>query len=311
MKRKTLTILFADLQGFTSRTASQSREDNELLVKELKTFIGKNTANHNGTLVKSMGDGFMLTFESPTDGVACGQEIQSQIEQRNANQENFTRIRIGISTGEVNIDDNGDVDGDAVNISSRIQNFAEPNNVYISDATYLAMNRSGIHTKDLGLKQFKNVPDDVRVYKVLKNTPGPQHALQQKSLSPLIFIFIALANAAILITVFIIMAQQKPDIEELVAKNDYRAILETATEVLGKDPENLEYHTLAIQSFIKLGEYEELENHLKNVLEFHPEGETICVTTADLLGQEGEYQLASELLQKYCEEEQGDNTTTE
>ena len=173
MKRQTLTVLFIDVQGYTSRTARQSRADNELFVKEVKSFVEKNCKEKGGTFVKAMGDGFLLTFESPTDAVSCGGEMQKQVEQRNANvlnEDNFIRFRIGISTGEVNIDEDGDVYGNAVNIAARIQKFAEPNGVYIAESTYLAMNKSEIKTLDLGPQQFKNLMQEVRVYKVLKGT---------------------------------------------------------------------------------------------------------------------------------------------
>ena len=84
MERKTLAILFIDLQGYTSRTARQSRDENEILVRELRSFVEKHTSSYGGVLRKSMGDGFLITFESPTDAIVCGQEMQAKIGQRNA-----------------------------------------------------------------------------------------------------------------------------------------------------------------------------------------------------------------------------------
>ncbi|MCP4649518.1 MAG: tetratricopeptide repeat protein [PVC group bacterium] len=169
MKHKTLTIVFADVQGFTSRTGRQTREQNELFLKEISSFVKKHVKNKGGVLVKTMGDGFLITFDSPTDAVACGQQMQKEIELRNANimdQDKFIKFHIGICTGEVTVDDNKDVHGDAVNIAARIESFAGPNDVYIGEATYLAMNKSEINALDLGPQRFKNVVQEVRVYKV-------------------------------------------------------------------------------------------------------------------------------------------------
>ena len=83
------------------------------------------------------------------------------------NSDNFIKFRIGISTGEVNINKDGDVFGDAVNIAARIESFAEPNQVIISESTYLSMNHSEVSAMDLGPKQFKNVVREIRVYRVL------------------------------------------------------------------------------------------------------------------------------------------------
>ncbi|HVF10572.1 MAG TPA: adenylate/guanylate cyclase domain-containing protein, partial [Abditibacteriaceae bacterium] len=172
IKNKTLTILFADVQGYTSRTGSQARDDNNLFVQEIRKFVEKHVLDNNGVFVKAMGDGFLATFESPTDAVNCGTKLQKQIEQRNANvldESHLIRFRIGISTGEVSVDDNNDVYGDAVNIAARIQSFAEPNEVFISDSTYLSMNKTEVKTVDLGPQRFKNVLEEVRVYRVLKH----------------------------------------------------------------------------------------------------------------------------------------------
>lgn len=182
-----LTVLFIDVQGYTSRTARQTRQENELFVKEMKLFIEKHCKDKGGTFVKAMGDGFLLTFESPTDAVACGRDMQIEVEQRNAhilNEDNLIRFRIGISSGEVNIDDAGDVYGNAVNIAARIQKFAEPNGVYISESTYLAMNKCEIKALDLGPQRFKNVVREVRVYKVLKDLSGESAQVTRKGPKP-------------------------------------------------------------------------------------------------------------------------------
>ena len=88
--------------------------------------------------------------------------MQREIDQRNANvlnQDNFIKFRIGISTGEVTIDEHGDVFGDAVNIAARIQKFAEPHDVYISEATYLAMNKSEIKERNFSIFYFYAIPE--------------------------------------------------------------------------------------------------------------------------------------------------------
>jgi len=312
MKRKTLTILIANLQGNTASTASQSGEENKLLIKEFKSFIEKMTAKYNGIFVKAMGDGFLLNFESPADSVACGQDIQVKIKQHNANvldQDNFIQFRIGINTGEVNIDDDGDVTGDVVNIASHIHNFTELNNVYISEATYLTMNRAEIQVHDLGLKKFMNIPKQVRVYKILKKNMSILALMKKKNVMPRVFFTIGFFNAIILIAFFLIVSrstEQPPDIEELVAQEDYDAIIQSKAQLLDKDPDNLKHHEMVIKAFIKMQEYDKAEEHLKNVLDFHPEGNSICPVTAEFLGEQGEYQMASDWLQRYCEQEPDD-----
>lgn len=308
MRRKTLTILFVDLQGYTSRTARQSRDENELLVQELKSFIEKHTSQYGGTFVKAMGDGFLLTFESPTDAIVCGQEMQAKIEQRNANvlnKDNFVRFRIGISTGEVTMDDDGDVYGDAVNIASRIQSFAEPNDVYISEATYLAMNKSEINAMDLGPQTFKNVLKEVRVYKVLKDSSDvaaiPSVA-QKRNVLPLILSVAGAVIVAALLFYLISMLRQ-PDIEALFEKRDYGAVIELGEQLLEEDPENMRIHELMIMSLIKLRDFPQLKNRLREAHEVFHDLTDLCPPIIEFLRQEGEHQIARNIERRHCSQE--------
>ncbi|MDD2999384.1 MAG: adenylate/guanylate cyclase domain-containing protein [Candidatus Riflebacteria bacterium] len=184
MKNQLLSIVFVDVQGYTRRTATQSREDNEKFVSEIRDFVTQHLEKHEGQLVKTMGDGFMASFISPSNAVQCGLEMQKKLESRNANVMNpdhFVRFRIGINTGEVSIDDHGDLFGDAVNIAARIESFAEPNEVFISEATYLAMNRNEFGTVDLGPQNFKNATREIRVYKISKTGLAHTNATPNKT----------------------------------------------------------------------------------------------------------------------------------
>lgn len=169
MQNRLLTIMFLDVQGYTKRTAQATREEMTRYVEEIRAFVDKHIARFQGTLVKTMGDGFLVSFESPTNAVQCGLEMQKQIRLKNAtlpNPNHYTHFRIGINTGEVSIDEKGDLFGDPVNIAARIESFAEPGEVFISEATYLAMNRNEVGAVDLGPQSFKNATREIRIYKV-------------------------------------------------------------------------------------------------------------------------------------------------
>ncbi|MBF0502617.1 MAG: adenylate/guanylate cyclase domain-containing protein [Candidatus Riflebacteria bacterium] len=184
MKNQLLSIAFIDVQGYTKRTASQSREDNERFVKEIHEFVAQNLEKYEGKLVKTMGDGFMASFASPTNAIQCGLDMQRKLESRNANvvdPNHYIRFRIGINTGEVGVDERGDLFGDTVNIAARIESFAESNEVFISEATYLAMNRNEFGTIDLGLQNFKNATREIRVYKISKSGIPPGTTFKSNS----------------------------------------------------------------------------------------------------------------------------------
>ena len=75
-------------------------------------------------------------------------------------------VRIAINSGEVNIKDN-DVFGEPVNITSRIESIAEPNEVYFTEAIYLTMNKNEIPTAEVGYRKLKGIPEEIKVYKVV------------------------------------------------------------------------------------------------------------------------------------------------
>ena len=176
MESRLLTIVFVDMQGYTRRSAGQTIEEMKLFHDQMYTFVSEIMQKWNGVMVKSLGDGFMVRFDSPTSAVQAGIEIQRRLDARNAqmmNPDSIVRFRIGINTGEVGIDENGDLFGDPVNIASRIQTFADPSDVFISESTYLAMNRNEFGAVDLGAQELKNATREIKIYKILKNgAPG-------------------------------------------------------------------------------------------------------------------------------------------
>ena len=170
MEHRLVTVVFIDMQGYTKRSAGQSVEEMKRFHDEFHSFVKDLVEEHGGVLVKSLGDGFLVRFDSPTKAVQCSYEMQQHLMSRNEdilNPEKIVRFRIGINTGDVGIDESGDLFGDPVNIAARIQNFAEPNEVFISESTLLAMNRNEFGAKDLGPQQFKNATREIKVFKVL------------------------------------------------------------------------------------------------------------------------------------------------
>lgn len=167
-----LTILLTDIKGFTDKTNKKSRADIQRLLDEHRETVLPVLQGRGGRLVKSIGDAFLMTFESPTDAVLAGVGAQEALARRNAGrpEEDFIEIRVAINAGEVNLVE-GDVFGEPVNITARIEGVAEAGEVYFTEAVYLAMNKSEVPSSEVGLLQLKGIPEKVRVYKVRRETP--------------------------------------------------------------------------------------------------------------------------------------------
>lgn len=169
MENRSLTIMFTDIKGFTPRTSAQSREQTIDMIRQHKELLLPVATKYGGRLVKAIGDAFLLVFESPTDAVLCGMDLQNTLHRYNESRprEDRIEIRISINTGEVTIDE-GDVYGEAVNIASRIEGIAEPNEVYFTEATYLSMNKSEVPSAEIGYRLLKGIPQKIKVFKVLR-----------------------------------------------------------------------------------------------------------------------------------------------
>jgi len=173
MIARNLAVMLTDIKGFTDKTSRRSRDQiKELLTKHnelVLPVIGK----FHGRVVKTIGDAFLVTFESSTDAVLCGISIQGTMLAFNKDRQHDDRIdiRIAINAGEVSIADDGDIFGDAVNITSRIEGIAEAGEVFFTESVYLSMNKNEVPSSEIGYRQFKGIADKIKVYKVLREDP--------------------------------------------------------------------------------------------------------------------------------------------
>jgi len=120
LDRKLLAILAADMVGY-----SKAMEADEAgTIKRLKAIradlINPAISQRHGSVVKLMGDGALVAFDSVVDAVACAAEIQNTVAARNAGLPEPERIvfRIGINLGDVALVD-GDVYGDECRRAAR------------------------------------------------------------------------------------------------------------------------------------------------------------------------------------------------
>ncbi len=135
-ERRLAAIMFTDMVGYTALTQSNESLAMEVLDRHnrlLMPFFPK----FHGRGVKTIGDSFLIEFDSALDAVNCALEIQSFLHDYNVSSRADWKInvRIGIHLGDV-IHQSGDMFGDAVNIASRIEPIAEPEGICISEQVY-------------------------------------------------------------------------------------------------------------------------------------------------------------------------------
>ena len=156
--RKLAAIVFTDIVGFTKLTAEDQSKASSLLKTQRELFQPL-VAQFNGSWIKEMGDGLILTFETVTDSVQCCIQIQDS-----AKNVDGLNLRIGIHQGEILIEEN-DIIGDDVNVAARIEPFAAPGGIAISNKVNDALIREAdFTTKYLGKPKLKGVGQEVKVY---------------------------------------------------------------------------------------------------------------------------------------------------
>jgi adenylate cyclase len=178
LKRRLKAILLADVVGY-SRLMNLDEAGTHIKVNNYtKHLIEPKIAEHGGRLIRTMGDGFLVEFDSAADAVACGLEIQEGLREDDAAAGSDPRIslRVGINTGDVIADDH-DIYGHSVNIAARLEGLAEPGEVYVTRAVHDQLEgQSGLSFEDRGERRVKNIRTPIHVYRV-KRAEAPPHFL--------------------------------------------------------------------------------------------------------------------------------------
>jgi PAS domain S-box-containing protein len=153
-ERQYVTVLFADVRGFTRLAEGREPEDVVALLNRYFNMVVEIIFKYEGTLDKFIGDNVMAVFGAPIKSnndeeraVMAAMEIQSEMEkfnrERKLNNEDAISVGIGINTGEAVVGNIGSekrmdytVIGDTVNVADRIQSAASGGEILISTLTY-------------------------------------------------------------------------------------------------------------------------------------------------------------------------------
>jgi adenylate cyclase len=168
-KRRLAAILIADVVGYTRLMHDDDGATLAALTAHRRELVEPEIAGHDGRLVNTAGDSLLAEFASVVEALACAVEIQRQMPARNAEVPPYRRIqfRIGIALGEI-IVRAGDIFGDGVNTAARLQTLARPNEVCVSADVYRQVRgKLNVDFEDLGEHAAKNLPDPLRVFRVM------------------------------------------------------------------------------------------------------------------------------------------------
>lgn len=165
--RRSVAVLFTDIQGSTAYYEKFGDLSGLAMVHQCNSLLERVVNKHGGRVVKNIGDAIMATFDNCEECVRTAVEMQQQLKGLNATkkEEDHTRVRIGAHYG-LGIVKSDDVFGDVVNVASRVQSLALPEQILISDSLFKEVVRCGFDTALLGRVQLKGKAEEREIYEV-------------------------------------------------------------------------------------------------------------------------------------------------
>jgi class 3 adenylate cyclase len=158
-RRRLLTVMFTDVVGSTTAAAELGDDRWRDVLETHDRLLRAEILRHQGTEVSTAGDGFLVTFESPSDAVRCGQRLHRVL------REIGIRLRVGIHCGEVELRERS-IAGIAVHLAARVQTAATPGETWVTSTVRDAMTGSPAGFDDRGTHRLKGVPHAWQLYAV-------------------------------------------------------------------------------------------------------------------------------------------------
>ncbi len=159
LDRRLVAVMFTDMVGYTALMQADER----LGLDRRDRYMSALESHHDafgGTIVQRLGDGSLSMFPSSMAAVLAAVAIQREVAAQDV------PVRIGVHVGEVIVEPER-LTGDAVNIAARIESFAAPGGVMLSDSAYDQIkNRNDIGVVRLGRFRLKNVGRPFELYAV-------------------------------------------------------------------------------------------------------------------------------------------------
>jgi class 3 adenylate cyclase/tetratricopeptide (TPR) repeat protein len=199
-ERRQVSVLFADLSGYTAIAERMDPEAVKSLLDRTLHKLGEEVTRFGGSVDKFIGDNVMAVFgapvaheDDPERAVRAGLAMQQTMERLNEkhapSSEATFLLRVGINTGEVLAGRMGEgytVIGDTVNVAARLQAAAQPGSVTVGEATYRATRESVDYT-ELKPLELKGKAEPVAAWEAKGLlAERPVHRAEPRTAAPLI-----------------------------------------------------------------------------------------------------------------------------
>ena len=182
VEEKAATVLFIDIQNFTSLAERLSAPEVASLLNEYFSIMTDIVFEYNGTLDKYIGDAIMATFGAPYShgndaekAVLAALKMRGELERLRSRKEEKHQfdVRIGINSGNVVAGYIGSMKrlqytvlGNVVNVASYLESIAKPNEILVGEETFRQVKKFFL-LEESGKKRVKRGMREVRYYRVI------------------------------------------------------------------------------------------------------------------------------------------------
>lgn len=174
-----LSIAFVDLTGSVSVFETLGNDLATQTITRLTQWVGSKAVENGGQVVKTLGDGVLMSFADNNRAVSTMVQIQQEHTARSRQWPNQVKlqVQIGVARGPVVVVD-GDCFGDAVNLASRLSDLAGPEQILVSDAVIRGLSsRAGARFRSLGPMRIKGKADPCEVFRIEWQAETPSEFL--------------------------------------------------------------------------------------------------------------------------------------
>ena len=151
------TVLFTDIVGSTARAEEMGDQRWHNLLAAHHATVRRELVRYRGSEIRSLGDGFLATFDGPARAVRCACAISEAVRPLDI------QVRCGLHTGEIETAGD-DVQGIAVHIAARVSALAEAGEILVSRTVKDLVAGSGLHFKERGKHSLKGLQEPMELY---------------------------------------------------------------------------------------------------------------------------------------------------
>ncbi|WP_174265975.1 adenylate/guanylate cyclase domain-containing protein [Gracilinema caldarium] len=160
-------IMYTDIAGFSRMMETNEKRTLELLNRH-NEIIEAAVHQFRGTVIKTIGDAFMVDFKNSVDALNCALKVQYDLYEYNkVNQDLPLLVRIGLHIGDIYFYEH-DALGEGINIAARLQSIAHPGCICMSQHLYnLVLNKVDFTAEKLGKVSLKNISKEIHAYEIV------------------------------------------------------------------------------------------------------------------------------------------------